>query len=245
MRKFKGGLMIVLCSLFLILWLLVFLGILYSRLKNPENSTPIVMTTENIIGSVFIVFFIALSIVGLIKGLKKIRTEEPVPIIDFSDTLDINLTGRILYKDYRNFILKSTFNKRIHIIFACLLPLYLLFYIINGIKSDIMYLIIPWFLICFILPIFVLRNTKRIYQTNKIFQEQLNYKLTNDAIHITGDTIDSIQKWKNFYEMKETKVFFVFYQDKTHITGTFLDKKMFTNDELTTFKQFIRSLNLK
>ena len=96
----------------------------------------------------------------------------------------------------------------------------------------------------FISPILILRQTKKTYQTNKTFQEQLNYKLTNDSIHIKGETVDYVQKWTSFYKVKETKNFFMLYQGEGGV-ATLLNKKMFSDKELTDFRQFIQSLNLK
>ena len=66
--------------------------------------------------------------------------------------------------------------------------------------------------------------------------------LTNDSIHIKGETFDTIQKWTSFYKVKETKSFFLFYPGE----GVFIlmDKKMFTENDLSNFKRFIYSLNL-
>ena len=56
------------------------------------------------------------------------------------------------------------------------------------------------------------------------------------------DRVDPVQKWTHFYKMKETKGFFMFYQGEG--VATLLDKKMFSDKELTDFRQFILSLNL-
>lgn len=92
-------------------------------------------------------------------------------------------------------------------------------------------------------PLFTLIQIKKHYNTNSIFKEKLNYNLTNDSIHIKGETIDSIQKWARFYQVRETKNFFMFYPRK--MVATLIDKKMFSENDLQEFKEFIKSLNLK
>ena len=92
-------------------------------------------------------------------------------------------------------------------------------------------------------PILTLVQTKKLYQTNRVFQEQLKYTLTNDSIHTKGKTFDSTQKWTGFYKIQETKSFFMLYQSER--VATLLDKKMFSDNELNEFKQFIQSLNIQ
>ncbi len=55
--------------------------------------------------------------------------------------------------------------------------------------------------------------------------------------------MDSTQKWTHFYQIRETKRFFMFYQGK--MVATLLEKKMFSENELQEFNEFIRSLNVK
>ena len=246
MKKFIGWLTVIFCSLFLMLFLACFLVILYSRLENPENATPIAMTTEFFVSIFFSLLCITLLIVGLKNGLKKIRKNKIV-CIDYTDVLDINLTGKISFKDYRNLVLEESF-KRVYIIFFSLLVWLVFFYfyflIFKGIVSEQgTFFIIFLILTGIILPMVVIRRTKKVYQTNRIFQEQLNYKLTNDTIQTTGETFNSVQKWTGFYKIKETKVFILLYTGEG--TAVLLDKKMFTTEELSNFKQFLCSLNLK
>jgi len=240
MKKITGWLTIILCSFFLMIILLAFLGIVHSRITNPEDTIP--METKEIAGIIFgLVFAITLLIVGLVIGIKKIKKIKPVQIIDYIDTLDINLSGRILYKDYRNLNLKLAFGNWIYIIFICLIFLCFLPYLIdNDSAGQITNLILFLLFICFILLIPILRRSKKIYRT---FHGQLNYKLTNETIQITTETTNSISKWTSFYKVKETKDFFMFYQSAG--IATLLYKKMFTDEDLTNFKQFICSLNLK
>ena len=187
----------------------------------------------------FALVFVVLPIVSLIYVLRKSKKNKTIRV-DYTDTLDINLTGKMLYKDYRNLMLKLTFKWKL---FVVLIFICLSFGMVYGMKSDaVKYFIIFWGSLYFLSLIGVFIQTKKEYRTNNIFQ-QLNYKLTNDAIQITGETFNSVQKWTGFYKIKETKVFIMLYTGEG--TAVLLDKKMFTTEELSNFKRFLCSLNLK
>ena len=240
MSKFTGWLMVILCSGFLLTLGGTFVMIAFNF--NSEGFSQ--MTTKEIISiAVSSIVVTILLIAGLRSGLKKIKKEKAIPIIDYTDVLDIKLTGKMSsYKDYRNLNLELAFKKPIWLTLLVSLTFLLVVDIINNNASTLIVLIVSiGFLLLY--PIFLLRQVKKNYKTNKIFQEQLNYQLTNDSIQIRGETFDSVQKWTGFYKIKETKVFFLFYRGEG--AATFLDKRMFTDTELTNFKQFIRSLNIK
>ena len=243
MKKVTGWILVIVCSVFLLIFVFTIIVITMSLLENGSSAK---MTPKEIISSaVGFVIVIILLIVGLMNGIKRIKKDK-VEIIDYIGTLDINITGRIAYKDYRNLFLGLSFKKPIYIVLICVLILFSLSYYVNGsseLENTHSYILTFVFLGVLISPIIVLWQTKRTYQTNKAFQEELNYKFTNDSIHIKGKTVESIQKWTSFYKMKETKRFFMFYQGEG--IATLLDKRMFSDNELNNFKQFIRSLNLK
>ena len=246
MRKFKAWLWIVLCSLLLILTVFTVVVIVESRYANPENTIP--MTTKEIINSIlYSIFFIIPLSVGLVYGVKKfkkIKRENTVLRIDYTGTIDINLSGKISYKDYRNLNLELVFKKPTYILSGCLVFILFVTNMIRGIElewSMFFIIFLLFFFICY--PAIVLMRVKRVYKTSRLFKEEVNYKLTDETIHITGETFESTQTWEGFYKMKETNNFFMFYQTVGIVT--LLDKKMFTSEELANFKTFIYSLNLK
>ena len=241
MKKITGWPIIIACSVFLMIFVVTFIVLIPGIPKMPE-----VMTVKEIISTVIgFAIVIILLIVGLMNGIKKIKKDKILKVIDYTDSLDINLTGRISYTDYQKLMLGLSFKKPTYLVFVCVIIIFSLSFINNESGSSQIYLkILPFLILGFLLsPILILVQVKKIYRTNRIFQEQLNYKLTNDSIHIKGETVDSIQKWTGFYKIKETSSFFMFYQGEG--TATLLDKKMFTNNDLAEFKQFIQSLNIK
>ena len=225
------------------MFLLFFLFFIIVIIFTLERWSFTQMAPKEIISSVIgFVTIIGLLIVGLMNGIKKIKKDKIVKAIDYAGTLDIKLNGRISYTDYQKLILGLSFKKPVYLVFICLIILLLLAIINNDRESNQTYLnIFPFLILGFLLsPILTVIQIKKIYRTNSIFQEHLDYKLTNDSIHIKGNTVDSIQKWTHFYKVKETRGFFMFYQGEG--IATLLDKKMFSDNELANFKQFIRSL---
>jgi hypothetical protein len=69
------------------------------------------------------------------------------------------------------------------------------------------------------------------------------YILTNDAIQIFGESANSTQKWNNFIKIKETKNFFLLYQNKA--IATLIDKWKMNDQEVVSFRKFTQSLDLK
>ena len=239
MKRFTGWLIIIVCTV--ILLFLVF-SVIVVIITLDRWQVPTIKDVISVVVA-FVVFTILL-LAGLKNGLKKIKKDKIVKVIDYTCTLDINLTGQISYADYKKLMLGLSFKKPVFLVFVCMITILLLNIINNSELSQTYLNIIPFLILGFLLsPVLTLVQVKKMYRTNRIFQEQMNYKLTNDSIHIKGETVDSIQKWTGFYKLKETKGFFMFYQGEG--IATLLDKKMFTDNELTNFKRFICSLNLK
>jgi len=245
MKKLTGWIVIVFCSGLLLVFAIA-LVILIPELitKNSEGK----MSTQEILNSLFgFVIVIPVMIIGLRNGLKKIKKDTAIKIFDYDKVLNINLTGKIEYADYRNLILNLNFRNPIYLVVVGIMFLFLLSLIVYGKNmmnqfdaNFYIYIIIGIFIL---LPVLTVIQIKKLYKTNKIFQEQLDYCITNDSINIKGNTIDSTQKWTHFYQVRVTKNFFMFYQGK--MVATLLDKKMFSENELREFNKFIKSLNVE
>jgi len=237
MKKITGWLLIVVCSAFLLMFAITTVVIVIRGHLLMTNKTII----STVIGFVFVSLIFTM---GLMRGIQKVKKDKK-KIIAYEGTLNLNLTGQIAYKDYRNVLFELNLKNPFYIIFICIFILILLSIMLGN--SDLgnrhSFIIISVFFVVLISPISILLRTKKLYQTNKMFQERMDYTLTNEFIHIKGETVDSTQKWARFYKVKETKRFFLFYQGEG--VATFLDKKMFSENELDDFRQFIRSLDLK
>ena len=94
----------------------------------------------------------------------------------------------------------------------------------------------------FLIPIITIYQTKKIYNTSKIFHENVYYCLNNNIVKIKGDTFDSEIRWTHYYKMKETRNFFVLYQG--NMVANLLHKKFMNLNDIDEFRLFIRSLKL-
>jgi fumarate reductase subunit D len=238
MKKMTGWILIVFCSVLLLVFALALIVMIPDFIsKSSEVEITIQEMITSFVGFLIMILLLAL---GLREGIKKVKREKIIKTIDYKKELNIELKGKIAYKDYRNLILGLSFKKPIYIV---VLGVILLFGLsLFGDQTDTNYFMIGFIIVVLISPLFTLIQIKRIYNTNSLFHEELEYKLTNESMQIKADTMDSTQKWSHFYQMKETKQFFMFYQGK--MVASFLDKKMFSENDLKEFKKFIQSLNI-
>ena len=244
MKKITGWLTIIFCSIVLLIFAIALVAIIPGLLTKKSE---VQMSSKEILTSVSgFLIVISLLIFGLINGLKKIKKDRVISIVDFTEKLEINLKGQISYKDYRNLTFGLSFKKPTFFVTFGILLLFSMTFFLNQnsvTTSSFPYYLIFIFLVVFLLtPFLTLFQIKKLYQTNKIFQEQLDYYLNNESIHIKGETVDSIQKWSHFYKIKETTDFFMLYHGK--MVATLLDKKMFSESDLSEFKRFIKSINV-
>jgi hypothetical protein len=245
MKKLTGWIIIIFCSLFLLIFAIALIAIISGMLTNKTESQ---MSIKEILTSLMgFVIVISLLIMGLINGLKRVKKDKVIEIVDYDKVLNINLTGQIEYTVYRNLIFGLSFRKPVYYVALGIMLLFSLSFIVNRevmmnqLESN--YFIFIIFGALLITPIITLIQIKNVYNTNRIFKEQLNYALTNESINIKGCTVDSTQKWTHFYQIRVTKNFFMLYQGK--MVATLLDKKMFSETELQEFNKFIKSLNVK
>src|SRR5690554_955851 len=245
MKKLTGWILIIFCSILLLIFAIALIAIIPGVLN--KSSEVQISIKEILTSSVGFLIVISLLIIGLKNGIKKIKKEKVVETIDYDGELKIDLTGQIEYIDYRNLILGISFKKPIYIVVLGILLLFSLTFVVNreNMMSQLdsnyfIFIIIGVFLLS---PFFTLIQIKRLYNTNSIFKEELNYILTNDSIQIKGETVDSTQKWTHFYQILETKKFFMFYHGK--MIATLIDKKMFLENDLQEFQRFTKSLKLK
>ena len=165
--------------------------------------------------------------------------------IEYSERLNLNFSGQISYKDYRNTLLELTYKKpiiRVFTIILCLVMFMFVFMFISGITNDIFLLLLFVFFAIFY-PLLLVRSAKRLYKQNKLFYEKLAYHLDNEKVTITGETVNSTYNWCRLFKIKETRTFFLLYHDS--IVANFLDKKMFSDEEIVEFRKFINSLDVK
>ena len=240
MKKFIGWVLVGFCSLLLIVFLS---SLIIISPEFADNQKPILESLSTIGGFVLIITILT---VGLINGIKRIRKPSQYEINEYNGELNLELNGQIKYEDYRNYILTQTFKKPIYLVLFVVFILLIINLLISeaGIISQFMDnpLIFIVFGAVFLAPVITLIQIKKIYKTNKFFHEVLTYRINNEGICIKGKTVDSTQNWSHFYQIKETKSFFMLYQGK--MVATILDKSMFNEEESEEFQCFIKSLNI-
>jgi hypothetical protein len=246
MKKLTGWILIAFCSFLLLAFAIVLSLTIHGILV--KGSDAIQMSIKEILSSsigFLIVTFLLL--IGLKNGIRKVKSDKLIDIIDYNKNLNINLNGIIEYLPYRNLVMGLSFKKPGFIVALGLILMFSLSLMVNReymtIPSESDYLMFVLIGIFILSPVLTLIQTKRLYNKNIIFQERLNYSLTNDSIRIKGETVDSVQKWAHFQRIRETKRFFMLYRGK--MDATLLDKKMFSVNDLYEFQTFTKSLKLK
>ena len=241
MKKLTGWLLIIFCSFILLMFTIAIIGILSGKITNHTGAK---MSSSEILSiSIGFIIVITLMIWGLKNGFNKIRKVKPIETINYAKDLNITLTGKISYSDYRNLILGISFKKPIYLVLFGILLLFSISFFINKENMPDQYLVIIILGVFVLSPIISIIQIKKLYQTNAIFKEVLKYTIDNQSLTIQGETVDSRQSWNHFYMIRETKSFFMFYHGK--MVATLIDKKMFTDNDLIEFSKFIKSLAIK
>ncbi len=175
MKKITGWILIIFCSIFLLGFVVVLISII-PGVVNGNNETQ--MSVKEILTSSFgFLIMITLLIVGLWSGIKKVKKEKKIALIEYDKELNINLTGKIEYADYRNLILGLSFKKPVYLGVLGIMLLSSLSILWN--KEDMMnqsdsnyYIFISLGVLLFF-PFIILFQIKRIYRTSKLFHQKL------------------------------------------------------------------------
>lgn len=238
MKKTKAWVLIISCSILLLVFILFFILITPGILSGKNADMPTKEIISSIIGFTII---ISLLIIGLINGLRKIKSSKKKEIIEFKDALEIEFNGQIKFKDYRNLMFNLKYNKPIYLFILGILILSCLSIIFNR-QGTINYLLFVTIAVIITSPYFYLKQIKKAYYSNKSLQENINYKINKTSIQIKGSTIDSIVFWKHFQKIKETPHFFILYHQED--LATILEKKMFNKNEIQKFNRFLSSIEI-
>jgi|JI9StandDraft_1071089.scaffolds.fasta_scaffold35314_3 hypothetical protein len=239
MKKLSAWYLIIISSIYLLMFGLNFIFVIIGYITN----TPFLdlQPSMQIVGVLGIGLCFSLSFLALKSGLRIIRKDKPREIIPYSQQLNLHLSGRIVYNDYRNLILSLSFNPINWTLIIMIGPMYSIMYS-NSVSSEVKLLIPIGILLFFFLIVgTTLRSIKKQYRDSAYLQHQLHYTLENATFRIHGETFDSTLQWTHFTKVKETKNFFLFFQGRV---ANFIPKNMFSETELIEFKSFINSLNI-
>ncbi len=246
MNKIKAWLLIITCSILAVIFIIFFIAIIPGILPGILSGKNADMPTKEIISSTIgfsVVIF--LIIYGLKKGIKEIFSNKKREKMDFNETLNIEFNGQIKYNDYKKLMLNIRYNKPIYLLIGGILILLSLSLFVNGPEILKTNNFLPFIVIGALIlsPFLSLQKIKKTYDSHKILQERLNYKINNTSIQITGSTVNSIQYWNHFHKITETSNFLILSQGES--TATLIDKKMLSITDLTKLNDFLSSLDVK
>lgn len=243
MKKALWWLLILVCAFLLLIVVITGITLL---VPSGDKLKPTAFEAYTTI-AVFVVL-IALLVFGLVKGIKSVKKKVLPQIIPYHKQLDITGSGQISYRDYRNLIASITFKRGFVIYFVVIVLLFS-----TNIYSSYMRegkVTLPdlagygtFLLIVATVILLSVIQIKKQYKNNKILNEYLTYRLTNEQLEITGETINSSLKWGHFYKMKEIRNFYLFYPGNN--VAVILDKRMFAVSDLRELWEFLRSLNIQ
>jgi len=241
MNKVKAWLLIIICSIFAVVFIIFFIAIIPGILSGKNANMSVKEMISSSIGFSVVIYLI---IYGLKKGVKEIFSNRKREKIDFNETLNIEFNGQIKYNDYKKLMLNLRYNKPIYILIAGILILFSLSLFVNGpeiLKTNNYF---PFIAIGVLIlsPFLSLQKIKRTYDSHKILQEKLTYKINNTSIQITGSTVNSTQYWNHFHKIRETSNFLILCQGES--TATLIDKKMLSKTDLIKFNNFLSSLDI-
>ncbi|MDR0830179.1 MAG: YcxB family protein [Prevotellaceae bacterium] len=232
MKKFNGIIVICICSFFLLLLLFGAGIMIFEGINNTDTKELIYLTFAMLV-------CVSLCILGLIDGIKCLQKEKPPIIIEYDKSLNINILGQISLSKYRKMNLELLQNKKSLSLYF-LIAAFVLFIGAAAFQSPI-YAIVPLLMLLYCFSIFY-RARNNNSNNNKIFQEQLQIKITNDEFCINGETFNSTILWSKYVKLKETKSFFLLYQD--NIVVNLVQKDWLSEIELTEFRNFLYSLDI-
>lgn len=241
MEKVKAWSLIIGCSFLLLIFLLVCIAITPGIIEGRAGE----MTTKEIISSTLgTIIVMGLSVVGLLFGIKKIRPKEKALSQAYTKSFEMQVSGKVPFKDYRNLIFRLRYNRPLYYFLFGVLTLNLLALYVNsngaynGLGSFNIYTYAM--LVLFLSPVATYISTKKNYRTSAFLNEEIQYSLSNSCIQVTGKTVEATLYWNHFHKIKETQRFFLLYQSNSVVT--LLDKQLFSQKELQDLSLFVSSI---
>ncbi len=130
MKKFIGWILIIFCSFMLLMLAISVIAIIpgvmdYSFMEK-------ISTKEIITSSIGYLMMSLVFIFGLKNGLNKVKKDKVIEPINYDKELNINLSGKIDFNDYRNLILGLSFKNPFYLISFGITLLFSMNYIAYG-----------------------------------------------------------------------------------------------------------------
>lgn len=184
---------------------------------------------------------------GIKRGIKLIKKPSETLVIPFEKTLNIHFSGKLSLEDYRKINFRLILKKPISMyviligIITCFGALMRLFSNEPIDNSHLVQFILPVLFV--LIPFSIFFQSKKQYESNKYFHQELSYQLSNEHLAIQGDSIEVKIKWSYFIKLEDLGDFYILYQ--TNSLATILDKRLFKENDLIEFNEFIRSLKFQ
>ena len=195
-----------------------------------------------------LVVIVPVLVFGIIKGIKKIKSHNPKPIIPYHKQLNISASGAITFKSYRNMVV-SYYLRKGFLVYFTILFLIIFFHTFThinrtgGAKVEAVTSILTYLGIFGLFIFMIFSYIKKQYKRNKLLHEHFVYHLTNEQIELRGQTMQSTLQWSHFDKMKEISNFYLFFNTRTG--SVILDKQLFSAEDREELIQFVQSLKIK
>ncbi len=155
-------------------------------------------------------------------------------------------------KDFLRFSysnLYSSWGMRIMIFFSIIGLIINILYLFNFLDIDmfidekipIVNIIFP-FIALFFIPLFIFFANKSAFNKNFRLKEISKIIIDNEGVNEKGESYEVLTPWKKFKSIKEKKYHFILKQSKYQ--KGFIAKRHFDDQQLTDFKQLIKSINI-
>jgi hypothetical protein len=89
-----------------------------------------------------------------------------------------------------------------------------------------------------LIPIFLKRNLKKSFESNKLIQDEITYDFQEDYVFISSENFQSKILWSDYFQIKETKNFILLYQSNQ--VANFIPKEAIAN-QLDNFKALAKA----
>lgn len=204
------------------------------------------LSLDTIIPLVVIVVIWIIIIRRLVLKSKAKVKEINIDLIDEPDELVfekntfIRLSGQIKFSEYRNDQFILLFKSPIVLISTLLIVMVISFWLKNIYPftlSGLMSINTLFFIWILFLPLLYLFQLKMLYKKISFLNSINEYIISSDNIRIKNNVLDTSSRWTNFSYMKETKHLILLYPN--NFSATYIPKSMFTNSELTEFRDLL------
>jgi YcxB-like protein len=160
----------------------------------------------------------------------------------------MTINVQVSYKAFKKYVFSTLAIKIIVLFWAMVLVNAIVVTLINmggnfaeGGAANIAQYTVVILVFFMLLPFVLLRSIKKSYDTNKLLHEPITYEFAGERLKVSGVSFNSEFDWNKFYQIKETKGYFMIYPSASALY--LIPKSCLSDSEITSLKTFF--LNLK